>query len=144
MAEKISFHLNMSLHRAFLFLFFMCAYTFLNFWIATTLFLSIGIFAIFGIVMYVFVSVFHLALIRIGARDELAPDQKKAFESKYAFFFFAFLILVSLAYLAGVYWMQGLVVHYLKVPGEMYNAVGLALGIFSLGLSFMLSFIRRS
>ncbi len=132
--------LNLSLSRMFIFLFFNCIYAFLTFWIGSTLFLFFP-FAIVGFFMYLFVLVFHKAVISI---TEKFQDSKNIQTKKPVFsIFFVFLILFCLSYLAVVYFLQKNIINNFSVPETVFSAVSWFLTLVSLVISFFFSFVNK-
>ena len=131
--------LNLSFHRIYIFLFFTGAYAFLSFWISVTYFFNIIPFLIGGIIFYLFVSLFHKAIIRITEKNQTKEINK---DFKINLFFFG-LITFCMFYLAGVYFMQWLVINYLDVPSNIFKIVNWSLNILSLSISFLLSFLEK-
>ncbi|MBU0907736.1 MAG: hypothetical protein KKD18_03510 [Nanoarchaeota archaeon] len=120
-------------YRFYLFLFFTACYTFLTFWITVTFFLFFP-FAVFGFGLYVLVALFHRGIKGIVARNE-GTEQKLA-----PWGFLIGLIIFALVYIAGVYWMQGLVVEHLGFSESNFRIVGTILEFVSIGLGIFLSF----
>ena len=131
--------LNLSLHRIYIFLFFTGAYAFLSFWISVTYFFNILPFLIGGIIFYLFVSLFHKAIIKITEKNQTKEIRN---EFKINLFLLG-LIVFCLIYLAGVYFMQWLVTNYLDVPSNVFKIVNWALNFFFLFISFLLSFFEK-
>jgi hypothetical protein len=133
-------HFEFSLERIFFFLFFSAAYSFLNFWIGSTLFLFPP-FALLGLGGFLFVLFFHrLVMVGIG---RATPSHRGSRQSKSPVLLLVPLIATTVLYIFGVRYLQELVISQLFVPAASFTAVSWSLTIVSLLFSWTLSFLVR-
>lgn len=131
--------LNFSPYRIYFFLFFTGAYTFLSFWISITYFFNIIPFLIGGIIFYLFVSLFHKAIIKLTEKN-----QTKKIKNNFKINLLLLgLIIFCIIYIVMVYFMQWLAVNYLNVPTNIFKIVNWGLTFLSLSISFLLSFFEK-
>jgi len=129
---------KINLQRIYIFLFFNAGYGFLSFWISVTYFYRIRAFFIGGAISYLFVLLFHRAIIKIMDKNKI--DQKLPPNFKVSLFY-AGLILFCALYILGVYIMQRLMIDYLNFPEGIFKEINWVLNITSLLLSSLLSFL---
>ena len=127
-----------SLTRVFLFLFFNALYSFLDFWIATTLLLFFP-FAIAGFFFFIFVVLFQIGLTRIASTG--AKQNMDGSSIKFAIPFILFSIILTIIYIAGVFFIQELIISAFKFPRDFFTIVSIVLSLISYGISFFLSFV---
>jgi len=133
--------LKISPQRIYYFLFFTAVYVFLSFWISVTYFYNLKPFFIGGLIFYIFVLLFHKAIIEITENKEINKFNKLVkFQIN---LFFIVLIFFCVIYILGVYWMQWLVINYLSFPTSIFKKVNWRLSGISLIASLLLSFLAR-
>ncbi len=130
---------NVSLQRIYLFLFFTGLYGFLSFWITITYFFNIKFFVIGGIIFYIFISLFHIGITRITARNETGKVDLD-FKNNV---FFIYVISLCIIYIFGVYLLQWAMINYLNVPTTVFRTVNWILNLFSLFISILFSFTEK-
>src|SRR3989344_768437 len=129
--------------RIYIYLFFLCAYKFLVFWITTTLFLFFP-FALAGGIFYLFVMLMQFAvnsaISRNGRNEQNTMEQK----SNQAPIIIILIISIGffIIYFLATRWMQGLMVEYFKIPERAYSIVATALDIIAIIISLLITLIK--
>lgn len=136
MASELKHGISFSFYRLYLFLFFTACYTFLTFWITSTLFLFFP-FAILGLIFYVFVVLFHRGVNGIVRRNE-GEKQNNSFH----WLILLIVILFTVGYIFAVYWMQSLMITHFGFSETSFKVVGSVLELISIGLGIFLSFFK--
>ncbi|MDD5606702.1 MAG: hypothetical protein PHN37_02460 [Candidatus Pacebacteria bacterium] len=130
--------LNIKYFNFLFFLFFNGAYSFLSFWISITYFYEVKWFFAWGVVLYLFLILFHRGIIKI-----LKDTRRTINKNLKINLFFIFLILFSIFYLTGTYFIQELVINNFEVSSDVFRIVNSVLVVFSLIISFLFSFFEK-
>ncbi len=134
-------HLEFSLLRLYLFLFFNGIYAFLTFWIGAMA-IRFPPFALLGLLMLIYTLRFHnLAVLRLSDSGEGAESGPPATITSIVFLIL--MILISFGYVLGVRWMQQLLIDEFGFPEIAFSVVATAFGLGSYFLSVYFSFRRR-
>lgn|SRR3989344_5449952 len=133
--------------KIYYFVFFSASYAFLSFWISLSYFgrasypeIANG-FLIGGILVYLFVLIFHKAIINITNKNLEQAD--KIIKDKRLIIFYTCLIIFCGLGLVSIYLLQKFLIRSANFPSEIFARVNFALNLLSFITSFLLSFFEK-
>jgi len=134
--------IKISPQKTYYFFFFSTAYAFLSFWISLTYFAKENNFLIGGVLFYLFVIIFHRAIINITNKNQVQVDEM--IKNQRLGGFYVRLIIFCILGSVSIYLLQQFLISNVDFPSEIFTRVDWVLNLFSLIISFLLSFSEKS